>query len=212
MMPSRWSGSVWAFFREGDGAALAGGGALGGSQIGARLTYRLSGDIAGPLAVGVRLYAPARRASSSEASLGLEWTPSPRVPLRILAERRQALGTDGRSAFALMVHGGVDDMAVGGFRLDAYGQAGVVGAGSRDAFADGAARLSVPVGDRVELGAGVWAAAQPGAARLDVGPQASLRLPSVAGSAVELRVDWRLRAAGAAGPGSGPSLTLATGF
>ena len=61
------------------------------------------------------------------------------------------------------------------------------------------------------MGAGAWAAAQPGLSRLDLGPQAALRLP-VAGHAMTLAADWRLRAAGNAAPGSGPTLTLTTDF
>jgi hypothetical protein len=130
--------------------------------------------------------------------------------LRIAAERRQAVGGAGRSAFALLAHGGVSDLPVAaGFRLDAYGQAGVVGARSRDLFADGAARLTLPLDGkkRLALGAGAWAAAQPGVSRVDVGPSATLRLPGAS-----LSLDWRVRVAGNAGPASGPALTVATGF
>jgi hypothetical protein len=77
-------------------------------------------------------------------------------------------------------------------------------------FADGSVRLSLPLG-RGRLGAGAWGGAQPGAARLDLGPQAALSLP-VAGRAVTIAADWRLRVAGDAEPGSGPTLTVATDF
>lgn len=154
---------------------------------------------------------PARRPGGAEAALGVEWQPSARLPVRLLAERRQALGADGRSAFALIAHGGISDAkAPGGLRLDGYGQAGIVGAASRDRFADGALRLSLPLG-RVKVGAGLWGAAQPGVSRLDAGPQAALRLPLGDGN-VAVAIDWRLRIAGDARPGSGPSLTLSTDF
>lgn len=209
-LAGRWSASAWAFVRHGRPAPLASVATLGGSQIGARLSYRLNGSAARPLSLSVRLSSPVGRVAGAEAALGLEWQPVRRLPLRLLAERRQALGSEGRSAFALLVHGGVHDEPVAaGFRLDAYAQAGIVGAGHRDLFADGGVRLSLPVDEagRVRLGAGAWAAAQPGVARLDAGPHLSLRLPGVT-----LALDWRVRLAGDAAPRSGPAATLSTDF
>jgi hypothetical protein len=202
--PARWSVSAWSFVRRGDGAALATGGTLGGSQAGIRATYRL----AGALAASARVASPLGRPRGAEAALGLDWRLPGRVPLHLLAERRQKLGREGRSAFGITLYGGADDIRLGPLRLDAYGQAGAVGARRRDLFADGAARLSLPLG-RLKLGIGAWAAAQPGAARVDIGPQLALPLP---GRGVTLAVDWRRRIAGQAAPGSGPALTVAAGF
>lgn len=207
----RWSLSAWTFVRRGDSAALAVGGLLGGSQAGTRLTYRLNRDRARPLALSVRVSAPLRRAAGAEAALGLDWRPLGRLPVHLLAERRQALGRDGRTAFGVTFYGGVGDAPLGPFRIDAYAQAGIVGARSRDPFADGSLRLSLPLGAVARVGAGAWAAAQPGLSRLDLGPQAALRLP-VAGRPLTLAADWRVRVAGNARPGSGPTLTLATDF
>ncbi|MGZ8296762.1 MAG: hypothetical protein ACXWU4_06295 [Allosphingosinicella sp.] len=207
----RWSLSAWTFVRRGDSTPLAARGLLGGSQAGARLTYRPNRDRAGPLALSVRLSAPLRRPAGAEAGLGLDWQPLRGLPIHLLAERRQALGPDGRSAFGFTAHGGVDNASLGRFRLDAYAQAGIVATRSRDLFGDGSARFSLPLSGRVRLGAGAWAAAQPGLSRLDLGPQAALRLP-VAGRAVTVAADWRLRIAGNAEPGSGPTLTVATDF
>ncbi|HEX8309144.1 MAG TPA: hypothetical protein VF645_12085 [Allosphingosinicella sp.] len=207
----RWSLSAWAFVREGDPAPLAAGGLLGGSQAGARLAYRLNRDSGRPLALSLRLSAPLRRTEGAEAALGIDWKPARRLPVHVLAERRQALGREGRSAFGITVYGGVGDARLGPLRADGYAQAGIVGARSRDPFADGSLRLSLPLGERARLGAGVWGAAQPGLARLDLGPQAALRLP-VAGRSVTVAADWRVRVAGNARPGSGPTLTLATDF
>jgi hypothetical protein len=207
---SRWSFSAWSFLRRGGGAALAPGGTLGGSQAGAVARFRLNRDPARPLAAALRLSSPVRRPAGAEAALGIDWRPSRRLPLHLLAERRQALGREGRSAFALTLHGGVSDAPLAGLRVEAYAQAGIVGTRSRDLFGDGALRLSVPLG-RLRLGAGAWASAQPGIARLDLGPQALLRLP-LAGRNVAVAADWRFRAAGNARPGSGPALTLSTDF
>jgi hypothetical protein len=207
----RWSLSAWSFVRRGSAAPLAAGGLLGGSQAGARLTYRLNRDSARPLALSVRLSSPLRRASGAEAALGLDWRPIGRLPVHLLAERRQALGRDGRSAFGFTAYGGVSDAPLGKLRIDAYVQAGLVGARSRDPFGDGSIRLSLPLARNLRAGAGAWAAAQPGLSRLDLGPQAALRVP-VAGHAVTLAADWRLRVAGNAEPGSGPALTVTTDF
>jgi hypothetical protein len=207
----RWSLSAWSFVRRGDSPSLAAGGLLGGSQSGVRLAWRLNRDPARPLALSARISSPLRRMAGAEAALGVDWRPAGRLPVHLLAERRQALGREGRSAFGLTFYGGVGDSALRPFRIDAYAQAGVVGTRSRDLFGDGSIRLSLPLTRNLRLGAGAWAAAQPGLSRLDLGPQASLRLP-VAGRSVTLAADWRLRAAGNADPGSGPTLTVGTDF
>jgi len=207
----RLSGSAWLLVRDDRVPALAPGGTLGGSQAGLRILYRLNADAARPLALSGRLYAPVRSGRGAEAALGLEWQPLEGFPIRVLAERRQALGRDGRSAFALALHGGFSERPLpAGLRLDAYGQAGMVGTRSRDLFADGAARVTLPVGE-FSLGAGLWGGAQPGAARLDAGPHASIRL-DFAGESLRLAAEWRLRVAGDASPGSGPVLSLGTDF
>jgi hypothetical protein len=204
--PSRWTASAWLHGRGGNASALAPGGQLGGSQAGTRIGYPLSPAL---LLTG-RLSAPLRNSAGAEGAVGVEWQPSTSLPLRLLAERRQNLGREGRSAWAATVHGGVGDVALpAGFRLDAYGQAGAVGARSPDLFAEASVRASAPLTAGVSIGAGVWGAAQPGASRLDVGPSLTLRLPKLRAS---LSADWRFRAAGRAQPGSGPALTLWTDF
>lgn len=205
----RWSASAWLLVRAGEGSALAAGGTLGGSQAGARLLYRLNRDAARPLAVAGRLYLPLRRPAAAEAAIGIDWQPA-HAPLHLLAERREAIAGQGRSAFSITFYGGRSFALPRHFRIDAYAQAGLVGARRRDGFVDGAARLSAPAGP-FEIGAGLWGAAQPGVARIDAGPSASLRLP-VRGANMRLYADWRFRLAGAATPASGPALTLAGDF
>ena len=150
------------------------------------------------------------RVAGAEVAAGIDWQPSSRVPVHILAERRQDVGGAGRSAFALTAYGGASGRLPGGLRGEAYAQAGVVGTRSRDLFVDGSVRVSLPVGP-VEAGASAWGAAQPGAARFDVGPHVSYRLP-VRGATLRVQADWRFRIAGDAAPGSGPALTLAADF
>jgi hypothetical protein len=67
-------------------------------------------------------------------------------------------------------------------------------------------RLTLPAG-RLRVGAGAWAGAQPGVSRLDAGPHLEVRLGPAA-----LSADWRFRVGGHARPGSGPTLTVSTGF
>ncbi|MEA3030428.1 MAG: hypothetical protein QOG13_1753 [Sphingomonadales bacterium] len=203
----RWSASAWLLVRpEPGGSSLAPGGTLGGSQAGARLRYRVGGG----LALSGRAYAPLRRAGGAEVALGLDWQPLAALPLNLLAERRQAIGRRGRSAFSITLHGGASRTLAGALKLDAYVQAGLVGLRSRDAFVDGAARVGWPLGP-LEVGAGAWGAAQPGAARLDAGPVLSYRLPTARAN-LRLEASWRLRVAGDAQPGSGPALIVATDF
>lgn len=208
---SRWAGYAWLFGRRGDGPGLAPGGTLGGSQAGVRLSYRLTATRGAGLALYARVAAPTTRPAAAEAALGLDWQPSRKIPVHVVAERRQALAGQGQSGFAFGLYGGVSDEKLGAFRLDAWGQTGVVGAKSRNLFTDGSIRLSLPLGRRLKVGAGTWGAAQPGAARFDAGPQASLRI-GAAGHAVTLSAEWRFRLAGRARPGSGPALSIASGF
>lgn len=208
--PRRLAGSVWTIMRDGRSDAFANG-QLGGSQVGARLTYALGESRR--IALAARVSAPLR-GRSAEAALGLDWRPT-RLPVHVIAEQRFALGR-GRGGPTLMAIGGLDPTPVtAGFRLEAYGQAGVIARGQGEGFADGAARLTRPIARigaaRLDLGVGAWGGAQRGAARLDTGPTLGVAAP-VAGRTVRLTLDWRERVAGSARPGSGPALSLGTDF
>lgn len=209
---TRWSGSAWAFVRRGIGASLSPGGTLGGDQVGGRISYRLIDRAKPAVALSGRFYAPVDDVDAAEVAAGIEWQPIRRLPVRLLAERRQAVGSAGRSAFSLLAHGGVGDRIVADrIVVDFYAQVGIVGLRSHDLFADGSVRVGFAAGERLKVGGGAWGAAQPGATRVDVGPQATLRLP-IGEAAVTLAADWRFRIAGHAAPGSGPALTLSTDF
>lgn len=212
-LSSRWSGSAWGFARRGAGPQLATGGTLGGSQVGGRIGYRLNGDAGAPLSLVARFYSSVGEKREAEGSIGFEWKPLAALPVTFLAERRQSIGSRGRSAFAVMAHGGVSERRLAGpLLLDAYAQAGMVGLKSRDLFVDGSAVIGLPiVVEGLKVGAGLWGAAQPGASRIDVGPQISYRLP-IEGRSVRVSAGWRIRAAGDAAPGSGPALTLSPAF
>ncbi len=209
--PARWSASVWGLIR---GSGAAGGVAtpqLGGSQVGARLAYRL--DQSGRVAAVARV-AAALRTRQQEAALGVEWQPT-RLPLRLVAEQR--IGIAGiRGGPALGLVGGVGALPLGhDLRVDGYAQAGVVARDRSDGYVDGALVIARPVrvaeATRLELGIGAWGAAQRGASRLDLGPSATLVLP-LEWRAIRIGVQWRERVAGNARPGSGAVLSLGTDF
>ena len=204
----RLSMSAWAMMRRDPGSpSLATAGQLGGSQAGTRLLWRFDRRLAASLRSSAPIGGVQRNA---ELAVGLRWQPLARIPVALTAERRQSFGRDkGPSAFALFAEGGVYDRPIlAGFNLDAYLQAGVVGIRDHAAFVDGSATLTRPVWRQFSAGFGVWGGAQPGLARLDAGPRASLRV----GRSMRVHLDYRHRFLGHAAPGSGPVLTLAGDF
>jgi hypothetical protein len=213
-VPSKggFSGYAWLFQREGSAPGLATDGQLGGGQAGVRLDYALTSNLA---ATG-RFSMPTGSSEGKEAAFGLTWQPKANWPVRLTVERRVALDDGGRNAFAAFVAGGVGPVDLpAGSKLDAYAQAGVVGAKRRDGFVDGSATITRPItirGDtKLSLGGGVWGAAQPGLSRLDVGPRA--RVGTKLGKTfVGASLDWRQRVAGNAEPKSGVALTLDGSF
>lgn len=68
---NRLSAEAWALVRRGEGASLAAGGVLGGSQAGGRILYRVGGSAAAPLSLSVRAYAPLESLRGAEASAGI---------------------------------------------------------------------------------------------------------------------------------------------
>ncbi len=212
---SRFSGSAWAFVRGGGRAtAVSPVGQIGGGQMGARLLYRI--DKAERLAATARVSRTIGGLHQTEAAVGVDWKPIDALPVHLMLDRRIAIDKGGRDAWTLGAAGGVDDVRVApGWRLDGYAEAGVVGVHRRDLYADGAARIARAIdlgsGRSLAVGAGVWGAAQPGAARLDAGPSVVLRTP-VDGHVLAVALDWRQRVVGNAKPGSGIALTVATDF
>lgn len=202
----RWSASAWMLVRRDGPVPLGSGGELGGSQVGARLFY----DLAAPIAITARVSRPLARVQGGEASAGIALRHR---NVGILLERRVALDTGGRNDFSVTGYGGVSEIPVSyGARLDGYVQAGIVGS---DGFADAAVRVERTVAiiekARISVGAGAWGGIQPGARRVDVGPQIVAQLP-VEGSNIRISAEWRERVAGDAAPRSGPSLTIGVDF
>jgi hypothetical protein len=203
---NRWSASAWVTARPGSGLAVAPGGQLGGGQAGVRLVYLL--DPGRRISLFGRFVTPLS-GPGREATLGVEWQPT-RAPVRLVAEQRFAID-GGKSGPGLGMVAGLD-RDVAGFRLESYGQAGVVRRAQAEPYADGAARATHRIGhSRFAIGAGIWGAAQRDAARFDAGPSATLAVP-VAGHDFRFALDWRQRVAGSARPGSGVALTLGSDF
>lgn len=209
----RWTASAWLVARGEGNAALAPGGTLGGSQAGLRVAYRPLRDA--PVALFARVSRPLRM-RGAEAALGIEAQPFARIPVRAALEQRFALEDGAAEGTALSLIGGVGEVPLAGrWRLDAYGQAGIIGLRRRIGFIDGAASITRPIaswGDTdLLLGAGLWGAAQPGLSRFDLGPRAEVRVP-IARQRVRLGLEWRQRISGNARPGSGPTVTLGADF
>lgn len=207
---SRWSGSAWLLARGDGGRAATGGPVLGASQAGVRIAYALNATVAAVGRVSTPLGARGR-----EAALGVEWRPT-RLPVRLVAEVRHPLDGGGRAAPVIGAIGGIGPQPLAaGFALDGYAQAGAISRAGVSGFVDAIARVTRPVAmlGRVTLdaGAGGWASAQRGAARLDIGPTLGATIP-VAARAVRLSLDYRQRLAGDARPGSGLALTIGADF
>ncbi|MFZ2998248.1 hypothetical protein [Sphingobium sp.] len=212
--PSRWHGSAWMLWRSGGSATdIASVGRLGGSQAGLRIDHELT------LAPSVRTIAYARATvalqspAAPEAAIGVAVQPVRAVPVNIAFERRIALGTDARDAFAIMAVGGFGPTPVGrGLVTEAYVQTGMVGFNRRDAFIDGKVSLLSPIaGSAIRVGAALSGGAQPGVERIDIGPEVQMRLPLPMAPA-RIGLEWRERIGGRAAPTSGLALTLAADF
>jgi hypothetical protein len=215
---SRWSGDGWLLWRQGGSFALAPGQAsYGGSQAGAVLRYALAPS--SPRAP--QAYARVSRAltfAESEAAVGLAARPLPGVPVRLLAEGRvQRSGgvTRVRPAAAIVSELPSQRLPLGA-QAELYAQAGYVGGANATPFFDAQLTAERPMAQlgpgELRVGGGIWAGGQKDATRLDLGPRASLKLGLGDSAAARLAVDWRVRVAGDAEPGSGPALTLSAGF
>ncbi len=217
----RWSADGWLLLRQGGGAGASPGGALlpalGASQVGAVVRYRLAPDSAHRPALYLRASSALHQPRGEELAAGIALRPLPRLPVAAMAEARltqTGAGLRLRPAAALVTELPPVELP-GGLRGEAYVQAGYVGGAGATAFVDGQARIEAPLASigqfRLRAGAGAWGGAQKGANRLDVGPTATIAVPLGSGGG-RLSADWRFRVAGNAAPTSGPALTLSAGF
>ncbi|MGV2495425.1 hypothetical protein [Pelagerythrobacter aerophilus] len=219
--PDRWSFDAWLLLRPGETGEAAPGGRLasyGASQAGAVIRYHLAPGSPHRPAAYARATQALAAGKESEFAAGLAARPFAAVPVSVYSELRVTRHGGGEvelrpATFAVTELPPVDLPL--GLRGEAYAQAGYVGGKFATAFADGQARVDREVARfdlaKVRAGAGVWGGAQKGAARLDVGPTASLDL-EIGDAPARLALDYRWRIAGEAAPGRGIAVTLSTGF
>jgi hypothetical protein len=211
------SGSLWMLARPtSDRENLLRYGQIGGAQIGGRTLVGLgrAGSL-GELAASIRASSPLK-GSGQELALGLSLKAKVPIPLEIIAERRFSADQGASSKWALVAATGVDALPLTkSIRLDAYGQAGIVAGRSTELFAGASVELSTAVQESdknsVHLGVGLWGDVQRGAARIDAGPELTVRL-RLSDHPVRVSAQWRARLVGNAEPGSGPALVVASDF
>ncbi|HMO68361.1 MAG TPA: hypothetical protein PKE25_06795 [Novosphingobium sp.] len=219
--PPRWSADGWLLLRR-DGRVSLGGGpagaSYGASQTGAVVRYRLAPSSGHRPFAYLRATAAIDGSRERDLAAGFSARPLPRVPVTVAAELRATQGPAGTrlrpAAMAITELPPIDlpfDL-----RAEAYGQAGYVGGKGATAFVDGQVRVDAHVARlgpaELRAGGGVWGGAQKGAARLDIGPGATLGMAVTPDVSARLGLDWRFRVAGDAVPASGPALTLSAGF
>ncbi len=218
--PKRWSADGWLFLRAGPATASSAGtrySSYGASQAGAVLRYRL--DPASRNKPSVYLRATKALATSREADLafGVSARPIAKIPVSAHAEMRltRQNGRQEMRPAAFLVTELPPAGLPYGMRGETYAQAGYVGGNFKTAFIDGQAKLDRAVArfdlGTLRAGAGAWGGAQKGAARVDIGPTASVET-LLGDMPARIIVDYRMRVAGDAKPGSGVALTLTTGF
>lgn len=215
-----WSGDAWLAWRS-DASGLVTPGPItpvyGRSQVGAVLRYELAPGAAHRPAAYVRAVSALEGRREHDIAAGLTVRPLARLPVTAHGELRLSRrGSDTMLRPAAFLSGGVEAAPLAaGITARGYAQAGYVGGRDATAFADGSLAAEKPVwrGPHALLttGGGAWGGAQRGAARLDLGPTASLRF-RLGDAIARLSADYRLRVAGNAEPASGAALTLSAGF
>lgn len=227
-LSKRWTVAGYVLSRSGSGGgdALAASPVLGGGQAGAAVGYLFNPYAPVRVSAFGRVSAAAAAnggldSETTEAALGLRVQPWRKVPLAFDVERRFALGAFSRDAWAARVSGGsAGETRLAGRRLkmDGYGEAGVIGFTGDPALYGGAQMWAgtpvVQLGQvAIDGGAGMWGAAQRDygttVSRFDLGPSARFQVQPWPFKA---QVDYRVRAAGNAAPGSGPVITLSGEF
>ena len=213
--PDRWSLDAWLFARDGAVSFSAAPRTYGASQAGMLLRYRLAPGSRFAPAAYARVTASPDGAIPAELAVGAAVRPLATLPIEAQLEmrlRERDGRIEARPAVALV--GGLD-RTVAGIEARGYGQAGYVAGADATAFADGKLTLEKVVatggGFRLAAGGGTWGGAQRDAARVDVGPSASLTLATERVTA-RIEADYRIRVAGDAAPGSGPALTVSASF
>lgn len=221
LSPPRWSFAAWLLWRPGDGQAAIALPAYGASQAGAVLHYRLAAAPGAPVvylrAATALAAAPGVRADG-DLALGIGQRPVAGLPLRARLEARaDRLGRGQiRARAAVMLVSELPTLSLPGHsHAELYAQAGYVAGEAATGFVDAALRVEHPLAmlghASLLAGSALSGGAQQGAGRLDLGPALTVALdrgPLHARAALE----YRVRLAGQARPGTGPTLTITAGF
>ena len=216
----RWSADGWLFLRP-DAALAAETGprfaSYGASQAGAVLRYRLSPSNAARPTAYVRATQALAAGREHEIAVGLSARPIAGIPVSAHVELRATRGSvssEVRPAAFTVTEMPPFDLPLG-LRGETYMAVGYVGGDFATAFVDGQVRIDREFArfdlGKLRVGVGAWGGAQQGAARVDLGPSASMDV-KLGAIPARVSVDYRLRAAGDAEPGSGAAITLSTGF
>lgn len=214
----RWSADGWLLWRDDSSSPLlTGRPSYGRSQAGAVVRYELAPSSHHRPQAYLRGSTALQGAREQEAAFGLSARPLANVPVRLAVEMRASELSDGTSlrpaAYAVTE---LPPLPLGaGLVAEGYAAAGYVGGSYSTAFVDGQARIDRSLSSAndfdLRAGGGAWGGAQRDAARLDVGPTASLSF-RLGEARARVAADYRVRVAGDARPASGPSLTLSAGF
>lgn len=216
--PTKLSLSGWLLLRpQSLGENIATAGQLGGSQTGAKIsteltslsrTFKLNGYIRASTAL--------TPVTAGEAAIGISLRHSARFVSELQFERRIKLSEGGRSDFALVASTSIYEVPITPLiKVEAYAQGGIVGVKARDLFIDGSVKVDRLLienkSSALSAGVGIWAAAQPGVHRVDIGPQITLK-QRLGSGAIRISGEWRFQLAGNARPSSGPSVSAGFDF
>lgn len=216
----RWSFDGWSLWRAGSSDAVAGAGlqpSYGASQAGGVVRFRLSQQGRHSPQIHLRATQTLVSRGESEVAVGASVRPVAKLGLRAHGELRASRrpgNVEIRPAAFVTTEFPAEELPLG-VRGTFYAQGGYVGGDFSTFFADGQMGADTSVarfdlGD-LRVGGGAWGGVQEDAARLDIGPTASISLEKGPVPA-RLSVDYRVRVAGDAEPGSGVAVTLTTGF
>jgi len=222
LLSKHWRAEVYTFLRQADGTRVplpAASPVLGAGSTAATLAYTLNPLSRRTVELQARFITPYRGFSSpdgtsAQGAAGIAVRPFPKVPITLVAERLFKLGPNARNDFQARMTAGLAKR-VHGFDLSAFGEADFVG--RRPDWFAGAQLIAerpirVPGGFRIAPGLGLWSAMQrtdTTSTRVEIGP--SLRLVPPKGP-LSLSVDYRVKMAGNARPGSGVAVTVGGRF
>ncbi len=212
-------GSLWALVRGNTLSPSANGAyQLGGAQAGVRL-FVPAITVADKFVAGLSVRASMPLSGrGKELAMGISLAGNDKLPLpfEIIGERRFRVGEEKADKWALVLTSGLSDAPVNkSWKLNSYGQIGVVGTKNANFFAGGQVTIDRNILDsrliNLRAGVGIWGETQKGGSRLDIGPEIVL-LPRQTEVPLRISVQWRQRISGHASPKSGPALVFASDF